>query len=195
MTSLSDTPRETAAQDAAERDMDATPTPALLGPRALIWRKFRRHRLAMASLWIVGAIYLIAALGEFLAPMDPHDTSVRHTFQPPQSLGLFVTEADGSRRLQLHASAKKMELNRELRRRTFVDDPDKVVPLGFFVRGFEYKLFGVIPSTLHLFGPVNPRDRRICWAPTGLAATSSAGSSPARGCRCRSVWSGSRCRW
>lgn len=55
MTSLSDTPRETAAQDAAERDMDATPTPALLGPRALIWRKFRRHRLAMASLWIVGA--------------------------------------------------------------------------------------------------------------------------------------------
>lgn len=148
----------TTMMDPAMDDASGT-APVILSPRALIWRKFRRHRLAMLSLWIVAAIYLVAALGEFLAPMDPHDTSVRHTFQPPQSLGLFVTDADGARRFQLHASAKKMELNRELRRRTFVDDPDKFVPLGFFVRGADYKLLGVVPANIHLFGPTNPRDR------------------------------------
>ena len=30
--------------------------PELLGPWALMWRKFRRHRVAYASLWIVVAI-------------------------------------------------------------------------------------------------------------------------------------------
>lgn len=140
-------------------DEDGIATPEILGPWTLIWRKFRRHRLAMFSLWIVGLIYLVAALGEFLTPMDPHDTSVRHTFQPPQSLGLIVHEPDGGWRFQLHASAKKMELNRELRRRTFVDDPDSFVPLGFFVKGHEYKLLGLVSSRTHLFGPTNPRDR------------------------------------
>lgn len=80
---------------------DAPSTPIVLGPWALIWRKFRRHKLAMFSLYIVGLIYLVAILGEFLAVQDPHKTSVRHTFQPPQALHLFVTDEDGSTKLQL----------------------------------------------------------------------------------------------
>ncbi|MFN4211096.1 MAG: ABC transporter permease, partial [Devosia sp.] len=37
----------------------------------LMWRRFRRHRLALVSLWIVAAFYLVAILAEFLAPTDP----------------------------------------------------------------------------------------------------------------------------
>lgn len=138
---------------------DAPSTPIVLGPWALIWRKFRRHKLAMFSLYIVGLIYLVAILGEFLAVQDPHKTSVRHTFQPPQALQLFVTDEDGSTKLQLHAKGMKMELNRELRRRTFVEDESKVIPMSFFVKGHEYELLGLFTSTTHFFGPQNPRDR------------------------------------
>ena len=140
-------------QDTAEA------APLVLGPWALIWRKFRRHKLAMFSLVLVVLIYLVAALGDFLATQDPHDTSVRHTFQPPQSLHFTVTKPDGSTQWLLHATAMKMELNRELRRRTFVEDPDKHIPMGFFVQGHAYKFLGLFPSNTHFFGPKNPRDK------------------------------------
>ena len=137
----------------------AEAAPLVLGPWALIWRKFRRHKLAMFSLVLVVLIYLVAALGDFLATQDPHDTSVRHTFQPPQSLHFTVTKPDGSTQWLLHATAMKMELNRELRRRTFVEDPDKHIPMGFFVQGHAYKFLGLFPSNTHFFGPKNPRDK------------------------------------
>ena len=43
-------------------------------------------------------------------------------------------------------------------RRTFVVNPDKVMPIGLFVHGESYRLFGLIPSDIHLIGPANPRD-------------------------------------
>ena len=43
-------------------------------------------------------------------------------------------------------------------RRTFVVDPEKVIPIGFFVRGPEYKMWGLFPMDLHFFGPLNPND-------------------------------------
>jgi len=144
------------ASDAATDEFDDTVR--ILGPWALVWRKFRRHRLAMWSGVVVILIYLIAAFGEFLAPVQIHETSVRNTFQPPQRIYLFVDGEDGTRRFQIHARGVKMELDRVALRRTFVEDESKIVPLGFFVRGYEYKLLGLIPMNVHLFGPTNPRE-------------------------------------
>ena len=120
--------------------------------------KFKRHRVAAASLVIVILIYLIALFAEFLAPFDIGKTNVRYTFAPPQMIHFFVDGEDGSRKFQLHVNGLKMEIDREARRRTFTTDTDKIIPLGFFVRGYKYKLFGLIESDLHLFGPLNSRD-------------------------------------
>lgn len=138
-------------------------TPALLGPWSLMWRKFKRHRLAFWSLVVVILIYLVALFGEFLAPVDIHETNVRRTFAPPQGIHFFVQEEDGSSRFQLHAKDLKVELDREALRRTFVTDEDKIIPLGFFVRGYEYKLLWLLPTDVHFFGPVKPRDRVYFW--------------------------------
>ena len=43
-------------------------------------------------------------------------------------------------------------------RRTFVVDREKVIPIGFLVRGPEYKIWGLVPMTMHFFGPLNPND-------------------------------------
>ncbi len=133
--------------------------PAILGPWALMWRQFRRHRLAHFSLYIVGLIYVVALFGEFLAPADHLATNTRAPFAPPQSVHFFVEDSAGNRSFQLHAKGLTMQLDRVAMRRTFVEDDSKVIPLGFFVRGFEYKLLWLIPTEVHLFGPKNPHDK------------------------------------
>lgn len=135
-------------------------TLALLGPWALIWRKFKRHRIAYASLWVVGFIYLMTLVGEFITTTDINETNVRAPFAPPMGIGFFIDSEDGSgTEFLLHANGLKLELNREEMRRTFVEDPDKIIPLGFFVTGYPYKLLGVFPTNRHLFGPINQEDR------------------------------------
>lgn len=142
-----------------ETEDTAVTAPALLGPWALMWRSFKRHRVAHVSLYIVTAIYLVAVFGEFLTPADIHKTNTRRAFAPPQPIHFFVTDETGNTSFQLHVNELKMELDREALRRTFVADPDKIVQIGFFVKGYEYKLLGLFPTSRHLFGPVNPRDR------------------------------------
>ncbi|MEO1104130.1 MAG: ABC transporter permease [Pseudomonadota bacterium] len=141
---------------------DDTPQPAILGPWTLVWRKFRRHRLAMVSLVVVIAIYLVAAFAEFLAPFPTDKTSVRHTFAPPQMVHLFLETEDGWR-FQPHVKGLKMELDRVEMRRSFTVDEDKIIPIAFFVRSYEYNLLGLFPTDVHLFGPENARDPMYLW--------------------------------
>ncbi|WP_251363611.1 ABC transporter permease [Epibacterium ulvae] len=143
----------------SDNSKDTNLVPELLGPWSLIWRKFKRHRLAYFSLWFVGFIYLMALFGEFLTTQDINETNRRAPFAPPMSVQLFTNDESGTSQFLLHARGLKLELNEEERRRTFVEDPDKIIPLGFFVEGYDYKLLGLIPLNTHLFGAKNPRDR------------------------------------
>ncbi|WP_171097686.1 MULTISPECIES: ABC transporter permease [unclassified Ruegeria] len=149
--SLADTQSEAAKQaDVA--------VPELLGPWSLMWRKFRRHRVAYVSLWLVGFIYALALFGDFFAPERLDDTNRRGIFAPPQGIHFFVENEDGSREFQLHAKARKVQVDQSTMRRSYVDVPGKIIPLGFFVEGYDYKLLWLIPSNTHFFGPKDPDD-------------------------------------
>ena len=41
--------------------------PAMVSVWRLTWRRFRRHRIALVSLWVIILLYLIAAFADFLA--------------------------------------------------------------------------------------------------------------------------------
>lgn len=138
---------------------DETEVPHVLGPWALMWRKFKRHKVAYLSLWLVGLIYLMALMGPFLAPGDAADTNRRAIFQPPQGIHFVVEDAEGNRSFQLHAKQMKMQIDRSTMRRFYEADPTKIIPLGFFVKGAEYEVFGLFKSDRHLFGPKDPKDR------------------------------------
>ena len=49
----------------------------------LIWRAFRRHKLGMFGLWVLVVMYLIAIFADFLAPHNPYEQSLVHSFAPP----------------------------------------------------------------------------------------------------------------
>lgn len=146
----------------------ATPAPA--GPRTdrearqqvagqwqLIWWRFRRNKVALFAGAIVAVIYLVAIFAEFLAPFSTDYYSSRYTYAPPQPLNLFVADENGLR-FEPHVLGYKSDVDPVSFKRTFVPDPEKVVPVGFFQKGEPYLLFGLIPSDLHLIAPVNPRD-------------------------------------
>lgn len=151
MTTSDTTPEDMAAE--------AFKSPALLGPWALMWRQFRRHKIAYFSLYVVGFVYVVALFGEFLSPANYLETNTRAPFAPPQGIHFFTKSEDGSSDFQLHAYGLKVEIDREVMRRHFVEDPEKVIPLGFFVQGYQYKLLWLIPTNRHFFGPRDPTQK------------------------------------
>jgi peptide/nickel transport system permease protein len=125
---------------------------------SLMWRRFRRHQLAVVSLWVVVIFYLIAAFAEFIAPTDPSAYSARYTYAPPQGLQFIVTAEDGSWRFQPHVNGYKTEIDPKALRRSFVLDPEEIIPVQFFAPSEPYKLAGFIPMSVKLMGVENKRD-------------------------------------
>ena len=123
----------------------------------LIWWRFRKHKVAMASAIIVILIYLVAIFAEFLAPFPKSAYEATYTFAPPQRLHLFLRDDDGLS-FRPHVNGYSVEIDPVALRRTFVVDPEIVIPVSFFVRGAPYKMWGLIESDLHLLGPVNDGD-------------------------------------
>lgn len=124
----------------------------------LMWRRFKRHRLALVSLWVVILFYLVALLAEFLAPADPSAYSARYTFAPPQGLQFISQNEDGSWRFFPHVNGYASEIDRAAMRRTYVIDPDVEIPVHFFIASEPYKLMGFIPMSTKFIGVENPRD-------------------------------------
>jgi peptide/nickel transport system permease protein len=113
----------------------------------LVWWKFRKHKLALISGIIIVLIYVVAVLVEFLAPFSATATNSKYLYAPPQPLQL-----DGS---GLYVSGYTSQIDPVALRRTFVVDPAQKIPIGFFVKGISYKLFGLISSDIHLIGPLD----------------------------------------
>jgi len=113
-------------------------------------RKFRRSRLAKAGLAIILIITLLAVFASFFSLYDPQKQNLRGTFIPPQRIH-FVDESG-----RFHFQPFTYRLDRSLHPETYkllyTEDRSERFRIRLFVRGWEYKLFGVIPSNLHLLG-------------------------------------------
>lgn len=128
------------------------------GQWQLIWQKFSRNKLAVFSGWVIIFFLFIGVFAEFLAPSVPDASRPQFTNAPPQQLGFFVNGEDGSSRFQMHVTGYAMEVDPASLRRTYVPDPDQHVPVGLFVRGAPYKMWGLFNADIHLLGPLNPGD-------------------------------------
>ena len=124
----------------------------------LMWRRFRRHKLALVSLWVVALFYLVALIAEFLAPVDPSTYSARYTYAPPQGLHFFATSEDGSWEFGPYVNGYKTEIDPVALRRTFVIDEESRIPVRFFAESKPYLLMGLIPMSVKFIGIENPRD-------------------------------------
>lgn len=131
---------------------------AAAGQWTLIWQKFVRNKVAVFAGIIIGLLYLVGLFAEFLAPALPETSKPQFTYSPPQEVRFFTTQPDGSQTFQLHVTGYGMTVDQASLRRTYVIDESKVVPIGFFVKGPAYKLWGLIPMTTHFLGPLKSSD-------------------------------------
>lgn len=116
----------------------------------LIWRQFKKHKLGYVSLYVLIALLVIGVFFPgFFAPYNPQK---RFDYQhlPPQSLRWV--DAEG--RFHLWPFTYNYEQVRDRQSFQMVTRPDtsQRYPLRFFVSGDEYRLLGVIPTSLHFFG-------------------------------------------
>jgi peptide/nickel transport system permease protein len=117
----------------------------------LTWWRFRKHRLAVWSGIVVMVFYLLAVLADFIAYTDPHATDSRRSYIPPQAIHLL--DDDGAFRPWVHGLKGKRDL--KTFKIVYTVDPDSKLYLRFFADGYRYHLFGLIPTTTHLFGVAN----------------------------------------
>ena len=116
----------------------------------LIWWKFRRHKMALVASWVVIALYVVAIFVEVLAPYDPEAQDVRFVYQPPTGIHFFDTEGNFHARPFVYGMSRKRDLT--TLSLVFTEDTNTIHPIGFLVSGNPYKLWGIIPGDLHLFG-------------------------------------------
>jgi peptide/nickel transport system permease protein len=131
---------------------------AVAGQWSLIWHKFARNKVALVAGVVILCFYLVGLFAEFLAPSLPTTARPQYTYAPPQGIAFFVISEDGRREFLPHVKGYSVELDPVALRRTFVVDETKVIPIGFFVHGPKYKMWGLVPMDIHFVGPLNPND-------------------------------------
>nr|WP_245181830.1 ABC transporter permease [Sinorhizobium mexicanum] len=115
----------------------------------LMWWKFKRHKVALASGIFLAALYVMILFCEFLAPYNLHTRNVDFIYAPPQAVRLFH---DGAL-VGPFVYGRTMTLDMETLRRNYADDPSDIQRIRFFCRGDTYRFWGLFESNLHLVCP------------------------------------------
>ena len=116
----------------------------------LMWWKFRRHQMAMASGVVVILLYLVAVFAEPVATYQPEAQDIRYSYFPPNVL--HFVDAEGNFHLVPFVYGINQKRNLETLALEYSDDTTVRYSLKFFVQGDPYKLWGVFPMKLHLIG-------------------------------------------
>jgi len=97
-------------------------------------------------------LYFLAVFAEFFAPYCPETSWPQEGYAPPQTLHWFRATSKGLI-FQPSVFNWKITLQVDAMRRVFVVDRQSPLLLHLWVHGEPYKLLGIIPGNVHLFGP------------------------------------------
>ncbi|MGD0745559.1 MAG: ABC transporter permease [Verrucomicrobiota bacterium] len=120
--------------------ISAAEAQAPLSPWQLFRRRLRQRRIAMVGGVILIVLYLLALFAGFVAPYSYDRQDRDRFFHPPTWPRLSGFRLVVPRYEQLPGAFVY---------RVVADD---TAPVHFLVRGDKYQLFGLIPTTIHLFG-------------------------------------------
>jgi peptide/nickel transport system permease protein len=115
----------------------------------LMWLHFKRHKVAMVGLGVVGLMYLVAFLHGFVAPYAKMTRFGLYVYMPPTPLRFY----DGKKlSLQPFVYGVTQGLDPTRKFRVFEEDKSVKYPIFLFVPGDKYKFLGLFETNFHLFG-------------------------------------------
>jgi peptide/nickel transport system permease protein len=116
----------------------------------LVWWRFRKHRAAVISAFVLAFFYLLAGFCELIAPYDPDAKFLKYKMAPPTRIHL--RDADGNWCRPFVYRMLKTEDERTLRP-IYTEEKSTRYPIRLLVSGdHKYRLWGLFPSRLKLFG-------------------------------------------
>ncbi|TVR93778.1 MAG: ABC transporter permease [Trueperaceae bacterium] len=113
-------------------------------------RRFNRSPLAKIGGVIVLFLFVVTVFAPFFAPYDYNRTRLGMVYIPPQRVHFF--DEAGQFHLRPFTYALTPDMDPDTWRRIYTEDTSRRYPIYLFVRSWEYRLFGVFTSDLHLFG-------------------------------------------
>ena len=116
----------------------------------LMWRKFKKHKLAMLGMMILIILYTVGIFSEFFATQDIAKRSTTAISMAPTKI--HFVDAEGNFSLQPFVYGLKQEEDPVTWRKYYAEDTAVKHELRFFYRGDSYKLLGVITGNIHFFG-------------------------------------------
>jgi peptide/nickel transport system permease protein len=119
----------------------------------LVWWRFRRHHLAMASAVLLVFLYVIVLVPDFFSTQDPERTDARQAFIPVQTVHLF----DNGLAPWVRAIVGKR--NPTTLRMEWTTDAQNKVPVRFFGTGYTYRILGLFETNRHLITATDPAQR------------------------------------
>jgi peptide/nickel transport system permease protein len=117
---------------------------------ALVWRKFRKNKIAILGALMTTTLVFMAIFADFLSPTDAITPNMQYAYTRPQRL--YFISHDGQIHLRPFTFAQQQVLDPATMLPTWEPDLTKPYPIRFFVQGYEYELLGLFPSRLHLYG-------------------------------------------
>src|SRR5437870_10144156 len=70
-------------------DEEPEADPGRLSYRQLVWRRFKKSKLALVGSVILAVFYVVALFAEFFAPYDAGHDNIRLRYVPPQRVRFF----------------------------------------------------------------------------------------------------------
>ena len=115
----------------------------------LMWWRFKRHKVAMISMWVLVVLYASTLITEIIAPYSQHTRNPNTIHAPPQGIHIFH---DG----EIHwpfTYGYEMELDMTTLQRLYKADESSIHELRFFCFSDSYEFWGAIPGSFHIVCP------------------------------------------
>jgi len=116
----------------------------------LVWRRFRRSKAAIAGALLVLGLTVMAVFADFFSPYPLNEINLQDTFIAPTIVHFVDTQ--GRFHLRPFVYAQEITIDPKTFEPTWSENTEKMYPIKFFVQGWEYKILGIIPARVHLFG-------------------------------------------
>ncbi|MFQ6102878.1 MAG: ABC transporter permease [Candidatus Glassbacteria bacterium] len=118
---------------------------------SVFWRRFKKNRVSVAGLLIIGLLYFASVFAGFIAPYSQSRQNRELFYHPPMRIHFIDSNGKFHLRPFVYRTVVVNESIPE-----YAEDMSIRYPIRFLVRGDEYSLFFVFRSTLHLYGVDEP---------------------------------------
>ena len=140
------------ATPAAARETAAQEAYWMASQWQLMWRKFRRHHLALAGGAVLILFYLLGIFCDFFSPYGIRERFQGLQHHPPSRIHWV---ADG-RLVRPYVYPTEQTLNPQTFEATFTEITGVRYPIRFLTPGEEYRLLGLFRTRVRLFGVERP---------------------------------------